>query len=113
MSEDRFLVEQVFPVTFLEGPILWGSVSGVFAKDDAIFVERDDSEVLNGRVLAIDFNRPPHARDDQVGIAVAGDLAQAVRPGDVIRKRPSFSATEGREPGARSQVPGRSNPDSR
>jgi len=83
-------VERVFPVTFLAGPIVWGTVTGVVTVGDEVTLARRDGPPLPGRVLTIDFNRPPDARDDQIGIAVTGRAGTKAQPGDLLTiTRPS------------------------
>jgi len=99
-------VERVFPVTFLAGPIVWGTVTGVVTVGDEVTLARRDGPPLPGRVLTIDFNRPPDARDDQIGIAVTRrrHKGPAGRPPDhhpTIRRRALRRTSSPRPPGVR------------
>ena len=86
MSAGELHVERIFPVTFLPGPVLWGTVTGVIAEGDELVLERGDGTRVTGKVTAIDPHRPQHARADQFNVGVDGELASLVQVGDVVQK---------------------------
>jgi hypothetical protein len=77
-------VEDVFPLSFLAGPIVWGTFTGAFRPGDRVTLERPDGTTAEGHVILVDRNRPRDARPDQIGTAIGGDVAEIVRPGDLL-----------------------------
>jgi hypothetical protein len=85
VSTAEFTVEEIFPVSFQPVPFLWGTLKGSLRIGDEVELDTAAGP-QGGKVVTIELHKPPHARDDQFSIAIAGDLVPHVARGSVIRK---------------------------
>jgi hypothetical protein len=80
----RLLVEEVFPVSFIEGVMVVGIADGSIHRGDQLSLVKPNNGIYRGHIALVHIHQLPNDPPNRVRVGVGGEAASVVESGDVL-----------------------------
>jgi hypothetical protein len=80
----ELLIEEVYPVSFVEGVMVVGTSAGAINEGDEVSLSRGEGVEWSGVIGKFHIHQTPDDPPDRIRVSVEGEVAGVVRPGDTL-----------------------------